>query len=98
MTTIFEEEVSCALCGQRQTVSEIGSTNSFGAMDLDTRPPQMRRSTMEYWVHQCTECGFVAPELEKAAQGDAQIVASADYRAELAKTDRVRQASRFVCR
>jgi hypothetical protein len=50
------------------------------------------------WVHECTDCGFVAPELEKAVQGDARVVASADYRAEIAKAGRVRQASRFVCR
>jgi len=98
VTTIFEEEVSCALCGQRQTVSEIGSTNSFGAMDLDTRPPEMRRSTMSYWVHECAECGFVAPELEKSVTTDAKRVATAEYRRELERGDRAKLANRFVCR
>ena len=45
MTTIFGEEVTCAVCGSKQTVQEIGSTNTFGAMDLDTRPPEMQRSS-----------------------------------------------------
>jgi len=98
MTTIYEEEVTCAVCGAKQTVQEMGSTSSFGPMDLDTRPPPLQRGTMEMWVHECVECGFVAPELGTAVQGDAQIVASAGYRAELAKAGRVRQASRFVCR
>jgi len=98
VTTIFEEEVTCALCGQRQTVSEIGSTNSFGAMDLDTRPPEMRRSTMPYWVHECAECGFVSPELEKSVATDAKRVATAEYRRELERGDRARLANRFVCR
>jgi len=98
VTTIYEEEVTCAVCGAKQTVQEMGSTSSFGPMDLDTRPPPLQRGTMEMWVHECVECGYVAPELEKAAQGDAEIVASADYRAEIARAGRVRQASRFVCR
>jgi hypothetical protein len=51
VTTIFEEEVTCAVCGSEQTVQEMGSTSSFGPMDLDTRPPPMQRGTMEMWVH-----------------------------------------------
>ena len=98
MTTIFEEEVTCAVCGATQTVQEMGSTSSFGAMDLDTRPPPLRRSTMELWVHECDECGYVAPELEKALVGDARIVGSAEYRAELKCAGRERLANRMVCR
>ena len=98
MTTIFEEEVICAVCGMKQTVQEMGSTSSFGAMDLDTRPPPLRRSTMHLWVHECGECGFVAPELEKTVAGDARIVASADYRAELKCAGRMPLANRMVCR
>jgi hypothetical protein len=98
VTTIFEEEVTCAVCGSKQTVQEIGSTNAFGAMDLDTRPPEMRRSTMRLWVHECEECGYVAPELGAAADGAARIVASADYRAELGNASRTKLANQFVCR
>jgi hypothetical protein len=54
VTTIFEEEVTCAVCGAKQTVQEMGSTSSFGPMDLDTRPPPLQRGTMEMWVHRCT--------------------------------------------
>jgi len=98
VTTIFEEEVTCAVCGSKQTVQEMGSTSSFGPMDLDTRPPPLQRGTMEMWVQECTDCGFVAPELGIASDVAGRIVASADYRAEIAKPGRVRQASRFVCR
>ena len=98
MTTIFQEEVNCGLCGHRQVVNEIGSTNSFGAMDLDTRPPEMRRSTMAYWVHECEECGFVAAEFAKSVATDAARVATAEYRQALERADRDRLANRFVCR
>lgn len=98
MTTIFEEEVPCAICGSKQTVQEIGSTNTFGAMDLDTRPPEMKRSTMRLWVHECEQCGYVAPELGTAPDGAGRIVASAEYRAELNNPSRVKLSNRFVCR
>ena len=98
MTTIFQEDVSCGLCGCRQVVTEIGSTNSFGAMDLDTRPPEMQRSTMAYWVHECEECGFVAAEFGKSVATDAKQVATTEYRQALERVDRDRLASRFVCR
>jgi hypothetical protein len=98
MTTIFQAEVSCGLCGCRQIVTEIGSTSSFGAMDLDTRPPEMRRSTMAYWVHECEECGFVAAEFGKSVATDAKRVATAEYRRELERNDRAQLGNRFVCR
>jgi len=98
VTTIFGKEGTCAVCGSKQTVQEIGSTNTFGPMDLDTRPPEMQRSTMEYWVHECGECGYVAPELGAAADGAGRIVSSAGYRVELKNASRVKLANRFVCR
>lgn len=97
MTTIHEEEVTCAVCGETQTVAELGSTNSFGAMDLDTRPPEMQRSTMDMWVHECESCGFVAAELATVRPTDAAIVATSGYRAELENAGRSRLANRFVC-
>lgn len=98
MTTVSQAEVICGLCGHRQTVTEVGSTTSFGAMDLDTRPPEMRRSTMAYWVQECDECGFVAPDLGKSIATDGKRVATTDYRRELERADRVWLANRFVCR
>ena len=98
MTTVFETAVTCAVCGREQSVQEMGSTSSFGPMDLDTRPPPVRRHSLWLWVHECEECGFVAPELRNAAPTDARHVASREYRAELNHAGRERLASRFVCR
>ena len=36
------------------------STNAMGAPDLDLRPPEMQRSTMDTWTHECPSCGFVS--------------------------------------
>ena len=59
---------------------------------------ESRRQSLWLWVHECEECGFVAPELRNSAPGDARHVASRAYRAELNRLERKRLASRFVCR
>ena len=53
MTTVFAAEVTCAVCGRKQRVQKMGSTSSFGPMDLDTRPPSVRRQSLWLWVHEC---------------------------------------------
>ena len=98
MTTVFPKEVVCAVCGNEQTVQVMGSTNSFGSMDLDTRPPEMRRSTMGLWLQTCASCGFVAADLEKKSPSDELAVATAGYRAESGNQSRQPLANQFVCR
>jgi hypothetical protein len=98
VTTICEVEVTCAICGSQQTVREIGSTNAVGPMDLDTRPPQMKRSTLHLWVHECEECGYVAADLGDAAEARQTAPLWHAYLAELNRADRPRVANRFVCR
>jgi len=98
VTTIFEQKVTCAICGNEQTVTELGSTSAFGSMDLDTRPPDLQRSTIGMWVHECKTCGFVSGELGESRPTDAGTVATSAYRAALATRDHHHSANRFVCR
>jgi hypothetical protein len=98
VTTIFEEDVTCAVCGNEQKVTELGSTSSFGSMDLDTRPPELQRSTIGMWLHECKGCGFVSSELGESKPTDLEMVATSGYRATLMSRDRHHGANRFVCR
>ena len=79
MTTISEAGVTCSVCGTISKHRKISSTNEFGHMDLDTRPPEMRRSTMEYWVQECPMCGYVSGDLEEKTQIDRDFLSSRDY-------------------
>jgi len=97
MTTIHEQSVACGVCGHAQTVTELGSTNAFGAMDLDTRPPEMQRSTMDMWVFECAQCGYVSADLGRAHATSAHCVSTTRYREELGNATRDRLATRFVC-
>lgn len=64
MTTVFPAKVRCSVCGTENDMMVVASTNTFGGtMDLDTRPPEMKRSTMDYWVQECRTCGYAATDL-----------------------------------
>jgi len=71
MTTIFPSVMRCAVCDRDAEVMMIGSTNQFGSPDLDFRPPEMMRSTMESWLHECPGCAYCAESLDEA---DAETV------------------------
>ena len=79
MTTLVDAEIACAVCGTKSTQHEISSTNQFGHMDLDTRPPEMRRSTMEFWVQECPKCGYVSENLQKKAPIERDFLSSEEY-------------------
>src|SRR5688500_9746788 len=65
MTTFYDKEKECFVCGTRHTYSFIGSTNSMGASDLDTRPPMMARMTLAWQVHRCPNCGYCALDVSQ---------------------------------
>ena len=50
MTTLGTASAACAVCGTVSEYTVIQSTSRFGSPDLDTRPPEMERSTLPYWV------------------------------------------------
>ena len=80
MTTIFQQTVTCGHCGTENEVIELGSTNSFGSMDLDMRPPPMERDTLAQQIHRCQGCGYCAPDLGERIGADG-LLESDDYRA-----------------
>ena len=63
MSLFFPTVRKCGVCGSENKVRNITSTNTFGACDLDLRPSEMKRSTMPYWVEECSVCGYVATNI-----------------------------------
>jgi hypothetical protein len=84
MTTLESETVACAHCGTLNTVQVIASTNAFGSMDLDMRPPPGARHTLAQQIHQCSGCGFCSPDLAGAVGVDTAGVGSGAYLERLA--------------
>ena len=80
MTTVARKKVKCGCCGFVLEMSALGSTNTCGSMDLDTRPPEMMRSTMTYWLTRCPECGYVDSNIELCDKISKEVVKSLEYR------------------
>lgn len=80
MTTVFRDKAKCPVCGEEFGFSAMGSTNAFGSMDLDTRPPEMQRSSMCYWLIECPECGYVAIDMKEPAPVDKEFMNSERYK------------------
>ena len=62
MSTIDYENIECSICKETNRYPVLMSTNTFGGgPDLDLRPAEMQRSTMDFWIQECPNCGYVAP-------------------------------------
>ena len=79
MTTFHQVELTCAICGSKSEQMTISSTNSMGSRDLDLRPPEMQRSTMECWVQECPTCGYAYSSIEEKADNSAATMSSPAY-------------------
>ena len=98
MTTYFEGKTRCAVCGTETNYIDIGSTNAFGSPDLDTRPPEMQRSTICFWVYRCPECGYCASDVSKAPSQAATLVYSPEYARQLSDSNCPELANSFLCK
>lgn len=98
MTTLYQKSVTCANCQHTQMVTGIASTNSFGSPDLDTRPPEMKRSTINTWVQCCESCGYCAESLEIENVNAPSMTKSHQYQAQLREPDTPQLANYFLCK
>ncbi len=98
MTTVAEAKEKCALCGEKSTHIEVISTNTLGGVpDLDTRPPEMMRSTMDMWVQECPVCGYCSPDISEAPENAKEVVQSESYNEQLKSEEYPELANRFLC-
>lgn len=98
MTTTYKKKVRCAVCGTESEHTGIGSTNAIGSPDLDTRPPEMKRSTIFAWVQRCPECGYCASDISKAPAQAAAVVCSPEYTKQLSDSTCPELVNSFLCK
>jgi hypothetical protein len=97
VTTIHSVSIKCALCGAETNANVLGSTNQFGYADLDTRPPEMARSTIEYWLMQCPSCGYCSPNISAAYDGLNDFLRTPLYVSQLANETLPIKCREFLC-
>lgn len=97
MTTISFTAKTCIVCRAEHEYTEIDSTMVFDSPDLDSRPPEMMRSTIFAWVQCCPACGYCAEDVSKAPKQAKVIVKSTQYQAQLADPAMPEMANHFLC-
>lgn len=79
MSRIEHVTVKCSVCGNRMKQVVLCSSNQMGAPDLDLRPAPMMRDTMNWWVQECTHCGYVSGSIEDKSPVSAEWLRSDRY-------------------
>ena len=83
MTTQNSVTIICTLCNKENEFTEIMSSNEFGSPDLDTRPPEMMRSTIFTWVQQCSRCGYCASNISINRPKAQDVIIGQEYKNQL---------------
>lgn len=97
MTLGFPKEVECASCGMTSTHDILVSTNTFGYPDLDTRPSEMKRSTINTWIQACSFCGYCFPDISIPTEGASEVISSVAYKQQLNNSEFPKLANHFLC-
>ena len=98
MTTLHQANFFCSLCRTETEYTGIGSTNAFGSPDLDTRPPEMQRSTIFAWVQRCPECGYCASDVSVTRPRAQAVVIGQAYKDQLNDPTYPELATSFLCK
>ena len=80
MSRIVLAECKCAICGTTNEYRVLTSSNTFGGgPDLDTRPAEMYRSTMNVWIQECPGCGYISEKVSDASNVTIEWLKSRKY-------------------
>lgn len=80
MSSIVTSKKTCVICGREHLFNEVISTNAMGYMDLDTRPPMMKRDTLRYEIQLCEKCFYSNRDIEARVPGmNDDVLMSPEY-------------------
>ena len=97
MSTLRTVTKKCAICGSEIECKEILSTSAMGSTDLDTRPPQMKRSLLSDEIQYCPCCHYSNYNIEEKIDGlDTRLLQSASYLAVANDADIERTAKAYL--
>ena len=89
--------VHCGLCGSLSTQAIAKAADSREAPDLDTRPGEPLRSTINCWMQQCRECGYASSDISSIHEDASGFVASTDYQRQRFDSGTPDMARPFLC-
>ena len=80
MTLFDDENMKCSVCGKTSQHPVLVSSSQFGYQDMDTRPSELYRYTMNTWLMECPYCGYVAGNIEDELAIDRDFLESDRYK------------------
>ena len=95
--TIDPEKKTCVLCNTEGDYYVMGSAFVAGSPDLDTRPPETRRSALFTEVQRCPGCGYCTADVSETKPGAEEMVKSPEYRRQLDDDTFPYLANEFLC-
>jgi hypothetical protein len=95
----FENVVTrkCSACGETETFLEVNKPEGTIVYDLDSRPNEPYRSTIENWIEACPKCNFCAPRIDQEIVGSKGTVESEDYEMQFHSVKYPQLANKFLC-
>lgn len=74
------KEIVCSVCGTKSLHTVITKIQADGVPDMDLRPPEPHRSSMELWVMECPECGYCNGSLATHSDTERSYFDSREYK------------------
>ncbi|MBE7545349.1 MAG: DUF2225 domain-containing protein [Bryobacteraceae bacterium] len=96
MTQLAPNEIPCAICARTSHQTLLTGAAPVEPPDFDTRPGELLRSTLRYWVMLCPHCGYAAADLREADARAATLVRTPGYQQRLAAAELPSEARRFA--
>jgi len=97
MTIILPEKQICAICGKTSTQVVLHSTSCGKSSDLDTRPDEPARSSIDIWIHTCPKCGYCAPNISQSIEKASELITDSAYQKQLHDPRFPKLANAFLC-
>ena len=97
MPLYYQEEETCAFCGQVSSHTEFKKIEWTGWSDLDTRQPEPYRSHIYHYIHCCPNCGFCSTDLEYNKEAQLGLVETDAYQLQLRDPDLPVLANEYLC-
>jgi len=98
MTISLLTLVKCSVCSFTSEQQVIAKTNILGGSTaLDTRPPEILKSTINSQLQVCPKCGYCCHHLAQEYPQAAEVVKSKIYQTQLTNPEYPELANGFLC-
>src|SRR5574341_1373635 len=94
---IFLCKIYSKMGNKASTHKEISSTNAFGSFDLDTRPPEMERSTIDMWAQMCPSCRYSSADISQGNDKVLDVINNDSYQEQINSQEYPKLANAFLC-